>query len=63
MKIRKNYILYVSQRGDAFYGGRKFESRIGEPSLGTIIDCTLSELKANVKRLRENGYSVIQQKW
>lgn len=49
--------------GTAFYGGKKFSSRISNASFGNIFDCTLTELKENIKTLRERKYTVYKRKY
>lgn len=43
----------------AFYGGSKFDARISRATFGTIIDCTLSQLKNNIKLLIKQGFGII----
>ena len=59
MKIRNKYVLYINRMlGVAYYGGKKFDRRISKATLGKIYDCTFSELKFNIKMLRDKGYEV-----
>ena len=61
MKIKKNYLLYInSQTKTAFYGNSKFENRISNSTLGLLYDCTLRELVENLKRLEEEGYTLMK---
>ena len=59
MKTRKSYVLFVNPMlKTAYFGGRKFDSRISGATLGQIYDCTFSEMVENLKRLVARGYSV-----
>ena len=59
MKIRKNYVLFINPMlGTAYYGGDKFNKRISAATLGKIYDCTFSELKHNIKILKNRGYII-----
>ena len=59
MKVRKNYVLYVNNMlGTACYGNSKFGLRISNATIGSVFDCTLTELKNNIKILSEKGYTI-----
>lgn len=59
MKIANNYTLYINPLlNTASYGTTKFNRRISKATFGTIIDCTLSQLKQNVRILTGSGYIV-----
>ena len=59
MKIRKKYVLYINDMlGTAYFGNSSFSARIAHASIGEIIDCTLSELKHNIRLLLKRGYKV-----
>jgi len=61
MKIRKTYTLFINPMlGTAFFGNDKFSRRIDKATLGEIYDCTLSELKQNLKILLNRGYTVLK---
>ena len=61
MKIRKRYTLFINPMlGTAFFGNDKFSKRINDATLGEIYDCTLSELKQNLKILLNRGYTILK---
>jgi len=61
MKIRKQYTLFINGlTATAFWGGSGFNNRISRATLGTIYDCTLSELKSNIKQLTSTGFLVLR---
>lgn len=61
MKVRKNYVLYVNEMlGTASFGNNRFGNRISNATIGKIFDCTLSELKHNIKVLSKKGYSILK---
>jgi len=64
MKVRKTYPLYINPMlGTATFGNAKFGRRINDATIGTIFDCSLSELKDNLRMLIGIGYSVSQRKY
>ncbi len=64
MKIRRNYHLFInSMTRMAFWGGTAFNYRISQATLGELYDCSLTELKNNIKLLKNNGFTVSQQKY
>ena len=64
MKVRKTYPLYInSMLGTATFGNAKFGRRIDRATIGQIFDCTLSELKDNLRMLIKRGYTVSQRKY
>lgn len=64
MKIRKTYALFINHMlGTATYGNNKFGRRIDDATLGVIYDCTFSELKENLHRLLNFGYTISQRKY
>jgi len=42
----------------AYYGNTRFAMRISVAEFGKIYDCSLHDLKGNIKRLRREGYTV-----
>ena len=63
MKIRKNYTLFINHSiKTAFYSGYIFNKRISKTPLGHIYDCSLNELKHNIKVLKKKRICCIQKK-
>ena len=59
MKVRKKYTLYInSMLGVAYYGNKKFSRRIRNATIGMIFECTLTELKDNIRKLLKKKYLV-----
>lgn len=59
MKVSKNYVLFVNNMlGVAYYGTRKFGNRISSTTFGDTFDCSLGQLKKNIKILKKQGFSV-----
>ena len=59
MKVRKTYCLYINNMlRTAYYGNTRFAMRISVAEFGKIYDCSLHDLKGNIKRLRREGYTV-----
>lgn len=64
MKIRKYYVLYVNNMNQtAFYGNARFNARISAATFGVIYDCTLTELKHDIRILRDLNYYVTNRKY
>ena len=64
MKVRKNYVLFINGfTNTAFYGGDKFNRRISRATFGDLYDCTLTQLKINIKMLLKNNVTVLKMKW
>ena len=59
MKVRKTYPLYVNPMlGTATFGNSRFSRRIMGVTIGTVYDCTLDELKHNIRTLIKRGYTI-----
>lgn len=64
MKIRKSYVLYINNATKmCFYGGDAFNNRISKITLGEIYDCSLHQLKNNIRILENNNFSILKMKW
>lgn len=60
MKVNSNYTLYISILNVAYYGNDALKSKIQGATSGTVYDCNLSQLKNNIKTLKEKGCIVIK---
>lgn len=59
MKVRKNYVLFINDMlGTATFGNNRFGDRIENATIGKVFDCTLSELKYNLRILKNGKYRI-----
>lgn len=61
MKISKKYVLWINTYSSfAIYGTKKLNARIYNIpfTMGYILDCSLEDLKYNIKFLKNNGINV-----
>ena len=73
MKVNKNYVLYYNPFTTvAYFGTKKLNKYISTLELkcyetnrsfvGNVIDCNLTQLKNNLKKLEEANFTILKYK-
>lgn len=61
MKVARNYILVVNHfTYSATYSTKSNKAKVWNQPLSNVYDCSLNELKHNIRLLRSKGLTVIR---